>query len=219
MALIDVLRSLAVNPNQQQILNSAPQEATYRTPPFAPPQPQQMPQMPQQTQPQGQGGGFKELLLHLGLPLLSTGVGLASPKMLPGAAGFNQGYSPAFQGTRQRDKDNAFKQQELDQNKSYKQERLDIEKQKLTKSVNPPSKQSLLKMAQAEAFRQMGGSAFGGLQMQNPKKKQEYEQLVNELYDSYNKMFIGDGESLDANVDTTDDVIEQEWEDYNSGNL
>lgn len=162
MALIDVLRQMMQNPNPQspgrdaqdminmysqprpqpqfsqpQAQGFAPMAPPMGTPPFVPPQ-QQMPQMPQQmTQPQAQGGGFREMLLHLGLPLLSTGVGLASPRMLPGAAGFNQAYSPAFQGTRQLEKENKIKERDYQEEKDYRKRKLDIEESKKNEPKTP----------------------------------------------------------------------------------
>lgn len=156
MALIDVLRSLAINPRQspgsdaQEMMNmysqpnpqfSQPQPQGLsqmapmaQIPSFAPPQ-QQAPQMPQQmTQPQG--GGFKEFLLQLGLPLLSTGVGLASPRMLPGAAGFNQAYSPAFQGARKNQQEYGLEEAKL---KEKKKEKEDKEKPRPAVTYDPDS--------------------------------------------------------------------------------
>lgn len=56
--------------------------------------PQATPQIPASA-PRPQGGGFdlKNFLVRMGIPLAATGVGLASNRALPGAAGFSQGYT------------------------------------------------------------------------------------------------------------------------------
>ena len=94
--LLDAIKQALIQEQQSQqpppmsMMPNMPQ--ANGTPPFVPsnrPMPMQNP-MPQG---QGdQGSGFGEFLRTLGLPLVSTVAGLASQKMLPGAAGFNQGY-------------------------------------------------------------------------------------------------------------------------------
>lgn len=67
-----------------------------QTPPFVPPTSAQ----PQADQ--SGGNGFIELMKALGLPLLSTGIGLASERALPGAAGFSQGYVSGYENQKDR---------------------------------------------------------------------------------------------------------------------
>ena len=146
-------------------------------------------------------GGFNPELLKLLIPALTAGVGTAFPGALAGAAGFQTGF--AAETTRQRELQGEKELKELSEMAEEK-----------------PSKESLLKMAQNEAFRQMGGSAFGGMALQNPEKKAQYEALVKALYDSYTAQFRGEDELSDeANIDTNDETINQEWGAYQSGNL
>ena len=94
--LLEAIKQALMQQQQQQqpppmsMMPNMPQ--ANGTPPFVP---SNRPMPIQNPMPQGQGdqgSGFGEFLRTLGLPLVSTAVGLASPKMLPGAAGFNQGY-------------------------------------------------------------------------------------------------------------------------------
>ena len=145
-------------------------------------------------------GFFNPEMLKLLIPALTAGVGTAFPGALAGAAGFQTGF--AAESTRQRELQGEKELKELSEMAEEK-----------------PSKESLLKMAQNEAFRQMGGSAFGGMALQNPEKKAKYDALVKALYDSYTAQFRGDEISDEANIDTNDESINQEWNAYQSGNL
>lgn len=154
-----------------------------------------------------QGGGISwQMLMDIGIPALSAIVGTAAPGTLAGAAGLSTGYT----GAREKQREAETKQKNLKELMGIKS---GIKK--------TPSKESLLKMAQNEAFRQMGGSAFGGMALQNPEKKSKYESLVKSLYDSYVSQFIGQDnmETTVEDIDTSDDLIDQEWEKYQSGNL
>ena len=159
----------------------------------------------QQAKPQGNGINW-QMLMDIGIPALSAIIGTAAPGTLAGAAGLSSGYT----GAREKQREAENKQKNLKELMGIK---AGIKK--------TPSKESLLKMAQNEAFRQMGGSAFGGMALQNPKKKAEYESLVKSLYDSYVSQFVGEDDMIttEEDIDTSDDLINQEWEKYQSGNL
>lgn len=199
---IRIIQSLTGGGQPQQ---QAPQQPQMPVPPMNIASPMENVALAGQQTPQGNGINW-QMLMDIGIPALSAIIGTAAPGTLAGASGFSSGYT----GAREKQREAETKQKNLKELMGIKS---GIKK--------TPSKESLLKMAQNEAFRQMGGSAFGGMALQNLEKKAKYESLVKSLYDSYVSQFIGQDntETTVEDIDTSDDVIDQEWEKYQSGNL
>ena len=177
-------------------LRRIPVQATI--PPQSPQNPSISNILPQTAQIQ-KSFNWGEFFKRLGIPIASTIAGVASPSLLSGAAGLNTGFVQGLQGADELAKERNIKNKE-------------------------PSKESLLKMAQIEANRQMGGGVFGQAKMaSDPKFKEQYLKLVDELYKSYLLQFReseGDEEQeAEDDIDTEDNIIENEWEAYQGGNL
>ena len=162
--------------------------------------PNALPALPPDVQQQG-NNAIWEFLKQMGIPIASTIAGMASPGMLPGAAGLSTGYASGMKEAKDRE---------------LEKEKLDIYRSKAT-SKKSPSKKEIYKMAQDEAFRQMGGSALGGMRLQNPEQKKKYDDLVEALYNSYVERF---SESEELGVDT-DQQGGDDYERYleTTGNL
>lgn len=93
--MVDLGR-IVVNPNQQakSMAQPAPQAQPQMTPPPA------TMQQPQSTGP----SPVMEFLRQMGIPLASAAVGLASPQMLPGAAGMATGFAGEMSKEREYEK-------------------------------------------------------------------------------------------------------------------
>ena len=147
--------------------------------------PQAAPQVPQM--PQGQQAGpsgpspFREFLAQVGLPLGAAIAGLVSPGMLPGAAGFATGFPEGMQRTKE------LRAKEGEDRKRPK-----------------PSPESLYRMAQSEAFRMMGGGMLGSAKMANEKGKEEYNALVEKIYQQYLQRFLLEDAALDMDTEAED---------------
>ena len=189
------LGRVVVNPNQQAQPMAQPQAQPQAMPtPMTPP-----PATMQQTQPNTQPSPVMEFLRQMGIPLASAAVGLASPQMLPGAAGMATGFASG-----------------MEKQKEYELKSKLFDYKKLN---SLPSKKSLLEMAQTEANRQMGGGMLGQARMtSDPEYKKQYLSLVDSLYKDYQSKFRGDV-SEENDIDTSDDEINKEWEAYMGGNL
>ena len=90
----------------------------------------------------------------------------------------------------------AGQQQQLESNKTLTKLR-----KKTFAEKGKPSAKSLLQMAQAEAFKRMGGGILGQATMTTKEGQDKYLKMVNELYQEYIKQFgVSEGDFENINV-------------------
>lgn len=135
LGLIQILKNLPKGdvpmvPDNPYTYQGSPISTPSYEQPIETPAPRQMSPpgiMPAQ-QPQEGSGNFMKLLLALGLPAVSTAIGLASPKMLPGAAGFNTGYAGGYGEAQRQQKEQQLEEMKIGRTLTQNQQKLEKEK-------------------------------------------------------------------------------------------